>query len=98
MSYEPHEHHRSTDPSTSVAAAHSMSGIAASICARILDCLRFIGPSTQTEIAAHLSDIDRQAVNKRISDLKNQGLAEPSGLTRPGPSGRQQIVWKATSA
>lgn len=93
--YDPHEHHRVDDPDTSKAAAHSISPVSAdAIMGILLSALKIHGSRTQAELAAWLGLRDAQ-VWKRLSDLKNRGLIVPSGLTRPGPSGRQQIVWRA---
>jgi predicted ArsR family transcriptional regulator len=93
--WEPRTHARSDNLATSRAAAESMPESAASLCRRIFACLREHGAATQSEIAARLGLLDH-CCNKRISDLKNAGLVHPSGVTRTGPSGRQQTVWIPT--
>jgi predicted ArsR family transcriptional regulator len=96
--FDPSEHHRADNLDTSVAAAHAMNPVnAAAIMGMILGALRARGPATQAELAATLGLRDAQ-VWKRISDLKNKSHIEPSGITRPGPSGREQTVWRVKSA
>jgi predicted ArsR family transcriptional regulator len=92
--FAPRKHARAEGPATSMAAAESMRFKAGSLCTRIYECLRDHGPATQTTLAKRL-DMDRQAVNKRLSDLRDAKMIEPSGETQPGPSGRPQTIWRA---
>ncbi len=100
MIFNPRKHSRRSDPSTSKDAAETMTHAAPSLCDRILLALKTFGSMTQTEIADVMRrryhvNVDRQQVNKRTADLKNAGKIEASGETRPGPSGREQIVWRS---
>ena len=76
-----------------MAAAESMRFKAGSLCTRIYECLRDMGPATQSQLAARMG-LDRYQINKRCADLKNAGMIEDSGRTEPGPSGRSQTVWQ----
>jgi len=92
LDWDAKKHARRGGPKTSRDAALSMVTPASAIMIRVLHCLLTEGPATQEELSERLG-LDRYSINKRLSDLKNQQLIEPSGETRPGESGRQQIVW-----
>jgi hypothetical protein len=62
----------------------------------VLDVLRRAGcrGATRDEIAAALDwRGDRSVLSRRVTDLTQGGLALDVGRTRPGRSGRQQVVW-----
>jgi len=92
IDFNPHEHARGTDPGTSKAAAAAVAATAPTLMERILAILTVCGPLTHYEAARRLQ-LPADKVHKRFSDLKNKGLIEPTGLTRPGLSGRAQTVW-----
>jgi predicted ArsR family transcriptional regulator len=87
------KHTRKRGHATSVAAAQSMEKTAGSLCVRIFKCIRDHGSATHSEIAARLGMTPEQ-IHKRLSDLEEDDLIIASGITRPGPSGREQTVWK----
>lgn len=91
--YMAHKHARRENPPTSKAAAISMQAPAVTLMEQIMASLYFDGPATQHELAQRLQ-LESQQINKRTADLKIAGKIEPSGLTRPGPSGRAQTVWR----
>jgi predicted transcriptional regulator len=85
-------HHRFDGPDTSKQAARSMKASAQTLCDRILELLK-IAPATVDELAKAL-DLDGHCIGRRTSDLRNDGLIEPSEYTRKGLSGRQMTVWR----
>lgn len=91
--FDAHKHARHSDLDTSHAAAASMKVAAQILCVQILAHLVSDGPQTFDEVSFHLK-IPAARVWKRLSDLKNHGYIEPSGITRPGISGRAQTVWR----
>lgn len=94
--FDPEKHSRTDDLHTSKAAAHSIVN-ASAIMGIILSNLKVHGPRTQAELA-QLCGLHDSQVWKRLSDLKNLKRIEPTGLTRPGPSGRAQTVWRAVES
>lgn len=90
--FDPEKHSRTDDLSTSKAAAHSIVN-ADVIMGKILAELQERGPGTQSELAQR-TGLEVSQVWKRLSDLKAKDFIEPSGSTRPGPSGRAQTVWQ----
>lgn len=54
-------------------------------------------PSTDHELAAQLG-LDGNSIRPRRKELQERGLIEPSGATRPSPSGRPCIVWRVSSS
>lgn len=96
LAWQAHEHARTSDRSTSHAAAASVRHGARAIMDQILGELRRFGPGTFSELALRC-ERDEAQVWKRLADLKNASLIEPTGDTRPGRSGRAQTVWRARS-
>ncbi|MCX8018394.1 MAG: ArsR family transcriptional regulator [Rhodocyclaceae bacterium] len=90
-----HTRSRATDPWTSHAAAASAAEFAGSQRVRILSLLRASGPMTAEEIGLALG-LEPYAVRKRLPELEDAGLAEPTGDVKPTASGRWQRVWRAT--
>lgn len=86
---------RKTDPATSHDAARRAAEFAGSQRARILALLRSRGPMTPEQIGAELG-LEPYAIRKRLPELQEMGLAEPTGEIRPTSSGRWQRVWRAT--
>lgn len=84
---------RSTDPSTSHAAARSAIQFIHDHHAKILASLEVDGPGTIHEIAAR-TGINHVAVARRMKELETQFLAFRNGATRPSPLGRQCKVWQ----
>lgn len=85
---------RKRDPQTSHAAAARVGEFTGLHEARIVLALKDHGPMTVAEIARE-TGLQEQQTNKRCSDLEHKGAISTTGATRPGPSGRQQRVWRA---
>ena len=83
---------RNTDPETSHQAAIRVSEFSDSHRARILKAL-IVSPAGQSEIAERSALLPHQ-VNKRLSDLENEGRIETTGNTVKGHSGRLEREWK----
>jgi predicted ArsR family transcriptional regulator len=92
--FEPRTHARATDPETSHAAATSVAEFAGSHCDRIIACLKLYGPLTKDEIATR-TGLTSVQVDRRLPDLERQGLAEPTGGTRPSHAGRAERIWRS---
>lgn len=90
--YDPFKHARKSDPVTSHAAAKSAVKIAGSHRERILDALNVMDGS-QSDIAAATGLLPHQ-VNKRLADLQDDGLIEPTGYTKKGHAGREERIWR----
>lgn len=93
-------HARTTDPSTSKAAAASLD--VRSQLTKYEEAFRYAytnGQGLTAEEAAHASGLGTDGGNytKRVSDLINRGIIEPTGETRRGSSGRKQRVLKYVS-
>jgi len=86
---------RKTDPATSHDAARRAAEFAGSQRARILALLRQQGPLSPEVIGQQLG-LEPYAVRKRLPELQEAGLAEPTGQIQQTMSGRWQRVWRAT--
>ena len=91
---------RSTDPTTSHAAAASVGNLTDTK-RRILDLVS-ADPSTDFEIrtlwdAAGYPTISDSGLRTRRSELVSDGFLVDSGATRVGPTGRLYVVWRSTS-
>jgi len=75
---------------TSEAAGRSLRP--GSLAARILDVVPAEG-ATCAEVEGLVGG-SHQSVSARLNELAARGHLVDSGSTRPGPSGRQQIVWR----
>lgn len=91
--FDPHTHTRATDPETSHAAATSVADFAGSHCDKILKCLKLCGELTKDEIATR-TGLTSVQVDRRLPDLEERGLAEPTGGTRPSHAGRAERIWR----
>ncbi len=91
-----HVHARVDDPGTSHTGAQSVKRRAQYIAARVLRSLKVHGPANFSALADRLH-LEPSQVWRRLSDLKNQGLIEPTNETAPGLSGRPQTIWRAKS-
>ena len=89
-----HQLARKSDPATSHLAAERVREFAPTHVESILHVLWKYGPLTVDQIAK-LAWLDKQAVNKRLPELQRNGLAAPTGETRPSDSGRLARVWGA---
>lgn len=85
---------RSTDPSTSHAAAEAAADLRQRHQTLILACLREHGPAGKDGIARRCG-ISGVAVARRLTELERMGQAEPTGRTVPSDTGRQEREWCA---
>jgi hypothetical protein len=98
---DPKAHARRTDPSTSHEAAHRLQDVDAIESVIYAELIRLPG-QTHGEVWEHLvpsrPGLERQAVHKRLSDLKNAGLAYPQGeRVWPGSNRKQEVWWPIVS-
>ncbi len=91
MNFEPVRARRA-DPVTSQESASRAREFAAGHAEKIRTAL-LMGDATIYELAKR-TGIDHVATARRLSEMENR-LAEPTGETRPGPTGRQCRVWRA---
>jgi predicted ArsR family transcriptional regulator len=84
---------RKLDPQTSHDAAKSMETAATLHCAQVLNCLRAIRSAGAEEIG-ELIGMDAYAVRKRLPELQDAGLAEPTDERRTTRSGRSERIWR----
>lgn len=96
---EPHGAARRSDPQTSRDAAASMTGAHLSRQqGQILELVREWGDITAAEIARATGHTIQQSVAaRRLTDLRDLGLIEDTGVTRPGNTGRMCTVWAPTT-
>ena len=85
---------RTTDPETSHKAAASMKDGAESQRGDIVHALNLYGPRTADELDAFCGFRPTTA-GRRLSELRESGLARETNETRPTRSGRDATVWKA---
>lgn len=85
---------RKTDPVTSHHAASRVREFSPKHCETILSVLRKQGPLTVDEIAK-LTPLLAHQINKRLPELRRNGLADTTGETRLSASGRPERVWVA---
>lgn len=89
---------RDTDPDTSAEAAQSVD--LPNRQAEVLRALARLGEATPHEISVWLAGQQmyrpENTVARRLGDLHDRGLAEPTGDKRRGSSFRFQQVWRAT--
>lgn len=86
---------RTGDPETSHLAAASVDP--AGLQLALMRALAAAGEGNRDELAARAGITQAQAW-RRLSELHDAGLIQPTGLTRPGVSGRQQTVYRMTQA
>ena len=84
---------RKLDPQTSHDAAKSMETAATLHCAQVLNCLRAIRSAGAEEIG-ELIGMDAYAVRKRLPELQDRGLAEPTDERRTTRSGCSERIWR----
>lgn len=99
----PHTLARASDPSTSHLAAGMATNLAADHRARVLSALvhlkgTVIGGAVGAEEIAELCGLDAYQVRKRLPELQAMGQATPTGETRRTSSGRQERLWRLTTA
>jgi len=85
-----------SDTDTSVGAAANIRGRANKLQERVYGfiCSRGSSGATASEIAEEL-DIWRDTVGPRITELRAMAMVVDSGLRRPSPRRRPEIVWVA---
>ncbi len=91
--WDAYEHARTTDPSTSHAAAASIEDSAQSIQNRIFQLLYARREPMAVEEVAAITGLQKDQVWRRMSDLKNARRVEDSGLRHTNENGRKAIKW-----
>ena len=86
---------RLRDPDTSKEAAEAIKAKAGIHVFAIVASLRHAGPATIDELAKRLP-LDSVECARRLADAEQMGVAQPTGLSRRGLSGRLQRVWRAS--
>lgn len=95
LDFEARRHARAGDPGTSHRAAAMAGELARGHCERILAVLRGSAGMTADVIAERVG-LSAHQVNKRLPDLKQAGLAEPTGEIGKSRSNRPARLWRAT--
>lgn len=90
--FEPHKHRHNRDPDTSQAAAEQAVGFVGIHRKKVYDVIRF-GPAASEQIAA-ITGLTYMQVQRRVSDLRNNGQIEDSGRRHRNSSGRMAVVWQ----
>jgi predicted ArsR family transcriptional regulator len=85
---------RRTDPTTSHEAAARVPEFGQAHQALILQALKRFGKAGAEQIAA-ATRLDAYQVRKRLAELREEGLAHPTGDTRKTASGRSERVWES---
>lgn len=88
---------RNTDPETSHQAARRVLSTKANDQALVLRILADVTDATDFEIA-QIAGRQQTSLGKRRGELRDAGLVEFAGFTRPSPSGSPARVWKITPA
>ena len=83
---------RRTDPVTSKAAGRAAKEFLGHHERLIIEALA-AGPGTKDELASRCG-LTEQQVARRMHGLKQAGLVEPTGETKPSRSGRPERVWR----
>lgn len=86
---------RRDDPDTSKAAAARVPHFQDAHHAKILGSIMAQGPGTIYEIGDRVG-LDHVQVARRMAELEELEVAEPTGETRLSPTGRQCRVWGPT--
>lgn len=82
MRTDAHSLARRSDPETSKAAAREIVPALSGLQARTLDLVRAHGGSTGTELSVHAGDSDPRVINRRLTELVQDGRVA-IGVTRP---------------
>jgi len=80
---------------TSRQAAVSMHQPAKFIRQQVLEWFRANGPATDQELFAAMAPMPENTLRPRRCELRDQGLLEDTGDSKPSPSGRPSKIWKA---
>jgi uncharacterized membrane protein len=87
---------RRNDPSTSHAAAQSVTPDLPELEATVLHALRRSGESGKTlDEICDATGLDKVTASPRLRPLVRKGFVREADFTRPGKSNRQQTVWIA---
>lgn len=87
-------HARSSDPVTSKRAAGRVASAASAQRERIYwELLSADRPLTAHDLAT-LTGLTQVQCCRRLPDLERKGRAEPTGETRPGPTGYPERLWR----
>ena len=81
-----------SNPTTSYAAARSMTARVPNIRERVFSLIKASGGMTADAIEAELG-MSHQTVSARVNELARLGQIHDSGRRRPTRSGRNAIVW-----
>lgn len=89
--------HHAADPPTSREAVlqHETSGRRRRNLDRVRAALLRHPDSTGNELAEHLPDLEYLEVRRRLTDLKNQGLAVQGAIRRCAVRGSRMMTWRA---
>jgi len=85
---------RSSDPITSHEAADAAKDLAFRHFSIIVDCLKAHGSLGKDGIARH-TNLDRNQISRRLSELEKINLIELTGRTVKSSSGRNEREWRA---
>lgn len=89
---------RRSDPSTSKAAARFIEPRVGTLCREVYDLVVVRTDGITTAEVCEATGRVHQTMSRRITDLRERGWIEDSGLTRPSAmSGRDQVVWTMTA-
>lgn len=94
---EPRSLARLDDPETSHVAARALSGKAGTMRRALLDAFS-TADLTAEEVQDAAGYVPADGSWKRVSDLGNAKLIEPTGEVRVASTGRPQRVWRITEA
>ena len=88
---------RKADPPTSKAAAESLTGpVLGAMQEEVLAALVDRGGHGTLDDVVGITGREKGATSRRLTDLERGGLIRRTDRTRPGRSGRAQIVWLVT--
>lgn len=94
--FEPHKHRHNRDPDTSHAAAEQATSFAGKHRQQVYSAIRE-RPRASEEIA-YVTGLTYMAVQRRVSDLHNDGQIEDSGQRYTNKSGRKAVMWQLAGA
>ena len=94
--FEPHKHRHNRDPDTSHAAAEQATSFVGKHRAQVYAAIRH-RPMASEQISRE-TGLTYMQVQRRVSDLHNDGRIEDSGRRHRNSSGRQAVVWQLAGA
>ena len=92
LDFEPHKHRHNADPHTSVEAAIKAADFAPNHRQKVFEALKWRAMASE-EISA-FTRLTYMQVQRRVSDLHNDGVIEPSGRVHKNRSGCDAVVWR----